>query len=76
MWSPKNDANEFVYKTEIDFQCRKRTWGDKDKLGVWDQQIHTITYKTDKQRGPTIQHRELYPVSCNNLQCKKYEKNI
>ena len=29
----------------------------KDKLGVWDKQIHTITYK--KQKDPT--------VSCNKL---------
>ena len=25
----------------------------RDKLGVWDQQIHTTIYKTDKQQGPT-----------------------
>ena len=48
MWNPKNDADEFIYKTEIDFQYRKKTWGEEDKLGVWDQQIHTTTYKTDK----------------------------
>ena len=29
----------------------KRGW--KDKLGVWDQQIQTTIYKTDKQQGPT-----------------------
>ena len=54
MWNPKNDADEFIYKTEIDFQYRKKTWGEEDKLGVWDQQIHTTTYKTDKWQGPTI----------------------
>ena len=26
----------------------------RDKLGVWDQQIHTTIYKIDKQQGPTI----------------------
>ena len=31
-----------------------------DKLGVWDQQIQTIIYNTDKQQDPTVQHRELY----------------
>ena len=25
----------------------------RNKLGVWDQQIHTIIYKIDKQQGPT-----------------------
>ena len=33
-------------------------WGE-DKLGVWDQHIHTTIYKIDNQQGPTIQHREL-----------------
>ena len=43
----------------------KKEW--KDKLGVWDQWIHTTMCKTDKQQGPTIEHKELYSVSCNNL---------
>ena len=25
----------------------------EDKLGVWQQQIHTAVYKTNKQPGPT-----------------------
>ena len=32
----------------------------EDKLGVWDQQIQTTTYKTDKQQGQNVQHREIY----------------
>ena len=42
-----------------------------DKVGVWDQQIQTTIYKIDKQQGPTVQHRELYSVSFNNLQWKR-----
>ena len=38
-----------------------------DKLGVWDEHIHTTMYKIDNQQGPTVEHRELYSVSCNNL---------
>ena len=38
-----------------------------DKLGVWDEQIHTTIYKIDNQQGPTVQHRELYSIFCNNL---------
>ena len=34
----------------------------RDKLGVWDEQIHTATYKKDEQQGPTVQHRELYSI--------------
>ena len=29
--------------------------------------IHTAIYKINKQQGPTVWHRELYSVSCNNL---------
>ena len=45
-------------------------WG-ADKLGVWDQQIQTTIYKPDKQQGPTVQHRELYSISCNKLEWKR-----
>ena len=31
----------------------KGEWQGKDKLGVWEQHIHTI-YKIDKQEGPTV----------------------
>ena len=37
----------------------------RDGLGVWDQQMQTIIYKMDKQQGPTVQHEELYSVSCD-----------
>ena len=37
----------------------------REGLGAWDQQMHTIIYRMDKQQGPTVQHRELYPKSCN-----------
>ena len=53
---------------------RKQTYGyqrgkagRRDKLGVWDQQIETTIYKIDKQQDPTVQHRELYSISCNKL---------
>ena len=28
-------------------------------------------YRMDKQQGPTVQHRELYSISCDNLQLKR-----
>ena len=31
--------------------------------GVWGQQGQTITFRMDKQSGPAIQHRDLYPIS-------------
>ena len=33
---------------------------------------HTTICKTDNQQGPTVQHRELYSIFCDNL----YEKRI
>ena len=63
-----------MYKTEIDSQAlrthiglQRGKGGGGDKLGVWDQQIHTTVYKIDKEQGPTVEHRQLYSVSCNGL---------
>ena len=43
----------------------------RDKLGVWDQQIQTTIYKIEKQQGPTVKHRKLYPISCDKPQKKR-----
>ena len=37
--------------------------GERDKLGVWGQQMQTITFRMDTQQGPTVEHRELYSIS-------------
>ena len=71
MWSLKKDnTNELIYKTKIDSQTQK-TWLPKGKGqgGIsWEFEInrYTLLHKTDKQ-GPTVQHREPYSISCNNL---------
>ena len=78
MWNLKYDTNELIYKTFLQnlftkqaHRHRKQIYGYQkgkkvgDKLGVWDQQIQTAISKTDKQQGTTVQHRELYSVSCN-----------
>ena len=33
-------------------------------LRVWDQHMQAGIYRMDKQ-GPTVQHRELYSISCD-----------
>ena len=49
----KKGTNELIHKTEVELQMQKiNLWlpGDKegkDKLGNWDQDIHTIIYKID-----------------------------
>ena len=40
---------------------------EKDGLGIWDWDMHTIVYGMDGQRGPAVQHRELYSIFCDNL---------
>ena len=50
---------------------KEQTWGclggqwRRDGLGVWDQQMQTITNRMDKQQGPTVQQRELYSMTCD-----------
>ena len=68
-----------MYKTETDLQIPKTNmvtkeerWEREDKSGTWDQQTHTTIYITDNQQGPTVEHRELYSVLCDN----HYEKRI
>ena len=72
--------NELICKREIDSQTQKTNlWLPKgkgsrrDKLAaVQDEEIHTTIHKRDKQQGPTIQHKELYSVSCKTYNGKKY----
>ena len=45
--------------------CQGGSGWETDGLGVWDQQMQTGIYRMDKQQGPTVQHRELYSISCN-----------
>ena len=52
MWTLKNSTNELIYKTETDSDIENkllvtkgesggRGGGGRNKLGVWDQQMHT-----------------------------------
>ena len=34
--------------------CQEGAEVGRDGLGVWDQQMQTITYRMDKQQGPTV----------------------
>ena len=57
--SKKHDTKELIYKTGRDSQTKKinvrlpKGKDEMDKLGVWDQRIHTTICKIDKQQGPT-----------------------
>ena len=76
IWHLKCDTNEHIYETETDSQTQRTdlwlpglVWvggcGGKEGLGVWEQQMQTVIYRMNKQQGPTVQHRELYSVSCD-----------
>ena len=28
--------------------------GERERAGVWNEQVHTIIYRMDKQQGPTV----------------------
>ena len=75
MWNlRKNDTHELICETETDSQSQRadlwlpvRKSSEREGLGVWDEQMQTIIYRMDKQQGPTVYHRELYPISCDKL---------
>ena len=73
MWNLNYDTNELIYETETDSQTQRAAiWlRGRNGLGVWDWQIQTITYGIDIQQGSTVQHRELYSISCDKAQQKK-----
>ena len=73
MWNCKNNTNELIYKTETDSQTQKTygshrgKGGGRNTLGFQDLQIQTTIYKIDKQKGITVQHRELDSAFLNNI---------
>ena len=72
MWNLIYDTNEPIYETETESGTQRigswlpRDWGwEREVLGVWDQQMQTGVYRMDQQKGPTVEHRELYSESCD-----------
>ena len=53
-----------------------KTYGDKkggggEVLKVGDWHVYTMVHGMDGQWGPAEQHRELYPLFCDNLYGKR-----
>ena len=81
MWNLKYDTKTLIYETETDSQTQRTdlwfsrgkhgTGGINQKPGINTNTLTTI-YKIDNQQGPTVQHKELYSIFCDNL----YEKRI
>ena len=38
--------------------------------------MQTGIHRMNKQQGPTVEHRGLYSISCDNHKGKEYEKNL
>ena len=76
MQNLKYDTKELIYQIDADSQMwRTDLWlprgrGGEWKDGVWGKQIQTIRYRLNKQQGPSVQHRELYSVSCDKSEQK------
>ena len=54
--------------------CQGREGQGRDGLGIWDQQMQTIIYKTDKQQGLTVQYKDYIQHPVINHNGKGYEK--
>ena len=61
LWNLKYNTNKYICEIETDSKTWEQTcgfqggWGwGREVLGVWDQQMQTIIYRTDKQQGPTV----------------------
>ena len=63
-WTLKYNTNEPIFKTETDsdlWLLRGRgDWGGMEWSLWW-----TGIYSLDKQQSPTVNHREIYSISCN-----------
>ena len=76
-WNLKYGTNDPIYKTETDsWTWRIDLWLPKGKRGGSGMdgslglQMQTITFRMDKQWGPTAQHRELYLISWGRTRWK------
>ena len=69
--------NELISRTETDSQTLRNLWLTKgtglawEELRVWNCHMHTEVYGTIGQRGPAVQHRDLYPVFGDKLWGKR-----
>ena len=71
MESKKNDTNELTYKTDTDSQTENKLRVTRreglGRGGINLEFIHILLYKIDNQQGPTVLHKELFSIFCDNL---------
>ena len=74
MWNLKQDTNEPIYETETKSETQRIDWCCKERCGVREGRSGSLELadanwylqRMNKQQGPSVQHRELYSVSCDN----------
>ena len=76
MWNlkKKKDKNELICRTETGSQTLRNKLmvikggmqGERS-TGAWEWHRHTKVYGMTGQQGPAVQHKELYPIFCDNL---------
>ena len=55
---------ETIWGTENRLAAAKGEGRQQDGSGAWEQQQRACVYGSQKQHGPTVDHRELYAISC------------
>ena len=51
-------------------------WRGVMDWGCWGWQVHTVVYGMTGQRGPAIDHKELYLIFRDNLYGKRIRKRM
>ena len=55
MWNLKYNTMDISRKhKEKTCGCQGGCGGGREKLRVWGEQIQTVTYRINKQQGPTV----------------------
>ena len=79
----KKNTSELICIRETDsqslktnLQSPKGTGGMRNAVRVWDWHIHTVVYGMTGQWGTSAEHRELYPIFCDNPYLKRIWKKI
>ena len=56
--------------------CQGGGWQGRDGVGDCGWEMQTIIPRMDKQQDPTVQHRELYSISCDKPSWKSILKRM
>ena len=70
------EMNLFIKDKQIQGHRKQTDDYPNGEAGRAKLAVHITTYKIDKLQGPTVQHKEAYSISCNNLQWERIGKNI